>query len=203
MKEGLKKMTHSLHRRGTINDLKQDYVIIAMLATGVNDKTVYPDAKERQLRVGEIMKNNNPTNLLSEAGWKLSSVVQGCYSDINDIRNVLKTLKEEDLGISVVVSGLISEITDLCQEIGLNMHTVNLSLGEFGNKSKLPSDKILEITTMCGHHCISSQSVEHYVEQIKKGKISLEKAAEKLTSPCVCGIFNTNRAKQVLKELIE
>jgi len=196
-------MTHSLHRKGTVNDLKNDYVIIAMLAAGINDKSVYADAKQRQLRVGKIMKNNNPTNLLNEAGWRLSSVVQGCFSDINDVKNVLKTIKKEDLGISIVVSGLISEIKDLCQEIGLKMHTVNLSLGEFGKKSILPPEKTLEITTMCGHHCISSQSVEHYVEQIKKGKISLEKAAEKLTAPCVCGIFNTNRAKQVLNELIE
>ncbi len=196
-------MTHSLHRKGNINDLKKDYVILVMLAAGVNDKSVYADAKQRQLRVGEIMKNNNPTNLLSEAGWRLSSIVQGCFSDIIDVKNVLKTIKKEDLGISVVVSGLISEIKDLCQEIGLKMHTINLSLGEFGKKSLLPPEKTLEITTMCGHHCVSSQSVEHYVEQIKKGKISLEKAAEKLTAPCVCGIFNTNRAKQVLNELIE
>ena len=196
-------MTHSLHRKGIVKDLKKDYVIIAMLAAGVNDKSVFADAKQRQLRIGEIMKNNNPTNLLNEAGWRLSSVVQGCFSDINDVKNALKTIKEEDLGISIVVSGLISEIRELCQETGLKMHTVNLSLGEFGKKSILPPEKTLEITTMCGHHCISSQSVEHYVEQIKKGKISLEKAAEKLTAPCVCGIFNSNRAKQVLNELIE
>ncbi|TFG24089.1 MAG: hypothetical protein EU532_12875 [Promethearchaeota archaeon] len=196
-------MTHSLHRKGIINDLKNDYVIIAMLAAGVNDKTVYQDAKQRQLRIGEIMKNNNPTNLLNEAGWRLSSVVQGCFSDIADVREILKTIKKEDLGISVVVSGLISEIQDMCQDIDLTMHTVNLSLGEFGKKNILPSDKTLEITTLCGHHCISSQSVEHYVEQIKKGKISVEKAAEKLTAPCVCGIFNTNRAKQILRELVD
>lgn len=196
-------MTHSLHRKGTVNDLKNDYVIIAMLAAGVNDKSVYADAKQRQLRVGEIMKNNNPTNLLNEAGWRLTSIVSGCFSDIYDVKNVLKTIKKEDLGISIVVSGLISEIKDLCQEIGLKMHTVNLSLGEFGKKSILPPEKILEITTMCGHHCVSSQSIEYFVEQIKKGKISLDKAAEKLTEPCICGIFNTNRAKQILNEFIE
>ncbi len=196
-------MTHSLYRKGTIKNLNQDYVIIAMLAAGVNDKSVYDDAKERQIRVGEIMKKNNPTNLLAEAGWRLASIVQGCFSDISDVRNVIKTIKEEDLGISIVISGLISEIKELCKEIGLTMHTINLSIGEFGNKSLLPPEKTLEITTMCGHHCVSSQSVEHYVDQIKKGKISVEKAAEKLTAPCVCGIFNTNRAKQVLYELIK
>jgi hypothetical protein len=195
-------MTHSLYRKGNIKDLNQDYVIIAMLAAGINDKSVYTDAKERQLRIGEIMKINNPTNILNEAGWKLASIVQGCFTDITDVRNVLKTIKKEDLGISIVVSGLISEIKELCKEIGLKMHTINLSLGEFGKKSLLPPEKTLEITTMCGHHYVSSQSVGYYVEQIKKGKISVEKAAEKLTAPCVCGIFNTKRAVQVLNDLI-
>ncbi|MFX1338138.1 MAG: hypothetical protein ACFFDK_05990 [Promethearchaeota archaeon] len=196
-------MTHSLHRKGTIDDLKNDYVIIAMLAAGVNDSNIYPDAKERHLRIGEIIKKHNPTNLLREGAWTVSSVIQGCFSDINDIRSILKELKEADLGISVVVSGLISEIKNVCDEVGLNMHTVNLSLGEFGKKSLLPPEKIMEITTMCGHHCVSSQSVEHYANQIKERKITLEKAAEKLTAPCVCGIFNTQRAKQILNKLIE
>lgn len=196
-------MTHSLHRKGNIEDLKNDYVIIAMLAAGVNDASIYPDAKERHLRIGEIIKKNNPTNLLREGAWTVSSVIQACFSDINDVKNILKELKDADLGISVVVSGLISEIKRACNEVGLNMHTVNLSLGEFGEKSLLPSEKIMEVTTMCGHHCVSSQSVEHYANQIKQGKISLEKAAEKLTAPCICGIFNTKRAKQVLNKLIE
>ena len=196
-------MTHSLHRRGIIDDLKNDFVIIAMLAAGVNDKSVYTDAKERHLRIGEIMKKNNPTNLLREAVWTVSSVIQGCFSDINDVKSILKALKEEDLGISVVVSGLISEIKKACNDVGLKTHTVNLSLGEFGKKSLLPPEKTLEVTTMCGHHCVSSQSVEHYANQIKEGKISLEKAAEKLTAPCICGIFNTKRAMKVLNELID
>ena len=195
-------MTHSLHRKGKIDDLKNDYVVIAMLAAGVNDKNIYPDAKERHIRIGEILKKHNPTNLLREAGWSISSVIQGCFSNIVDIKNILKTLKEADLGISVVVSGLISEIKEACSEVGLKMHTVNLSLGEFGKKSLLPPEKTLEVTTMCGHHCVSSQSVDYYVELIKKNKITLEKAAEKLTNPCVCGIFNTKRAKVILNQIV-
>lgn len=195
-------MTHSLHRKGNISNLKNDFVIIAMLAANINDKNVFPDAKERHLRIGEIFKNNNPSNMLKEAGWSVSSIIQACFSNKEDVMNILKILKEEDLGISIVVSGLISEIREICKEVGLKMHTINLSLGEFGNKSLLPSEKTLEITTMCGHHCVSSQSVEYYVEQIKKNKITIEKAAEKLTAPCICGIFNTDRAIQVLKELV-
>ena len=100
-------MTHSLHRKGTINNLKKDYVIIAMLAAGVNDKTVYEDAKQRQLRIGEIMKNNNPTNLLNEAGWRLSSVVQGCFSDIADVKEIVKTI-----GITKVIKDLDAKLID-------------------------------------------------------------------------------------------
>ena len=193
-------MTHSLYRKGTIEDLKNDYVIISMLARGFNDKS--PEVKKNHLRLGEILKQHNPTNLLMEGAWKVSTVIQGCFSDIRDIKEILQIVKDEDLGVSVVVSGLISEVKNVCDEVGLKMHTVNLALGEFGKKELLPSDKTLEITTMCGHHCVSSQSIEHYVDQIKKGKISLEKAAEKLTSPCICGIFNTKRAIQVLNDLI-
>ena len=83
-------MTHSLHRRGKIDDLKNDYVIIAMLAAGVNDNSVYPDAKERHLQIGEIIKKNNPTNKLREGAWTVSSVIQACFSDISDVKNVLK-----------------------------------------------------------------------------------------------------------------
>ncbi|GAG75398.1 unnamed protein product, partial [marine sediment metagenome] len=80
-------------------------------------------------------------------------------------------------------------------------HTIHLSLGTFGRKELLPSEEILEITTMCGHHCISPQSVKYYVELIKSGKISVENAAKKLSKPCVCGIFNPTRAITLLNKL--
>ena len=111
------------------------------------------------------------------------------------------TEKKEDSGISIVISGLISEIQRAIEEVGLSMHTVHFSLGTFGKKELLPTEKVLEITTSCGHHCISAQSVEHYVDLIKKGKISIERAAEKLAKPCVCGISNTKRYVEILKEL--
>ena len=92
----------------------------------------------------------------------------------------------------------------MLREVDLTMHTVHLSLGTFGKKELLPSDeKVLEITTMCGHHCTSPQSVEHYADQIKSGKLTLEKAVEKLAKPCVCGIFNKSRATKLLEELIK
>jgi len=192
-------MTHSLHRLGTESDLKEDYVILAMVARGYNDNN--PEAREKLIKIGEILEQHNPTNMIIKPAWKVSTVIQGSFGNVKDVKDVLKVLKKKDLGVSIVVSGLISEITPVLKDIDLKPHTIHLSLGIFGKKDKLPSEEILELTMMCGHHCISPQSVENYVNLIKRGKISIEKAAEKLAKPCVCGIFNPNRAKMLLKKL--
>jgi len=195
-------LTHSLHRQGDLKDLKRDYVILAMLASEFNDNT--PESRENLLRVAKILTDSKPSNMMPEFAWKVSSVITAVYDDIKSVKMVLTRLKAEDLGISIVVSGLISEVKELLDEVGLNIHTVHLSLGVFGKKELLPKKKeILEITTMCGHHCISPQSVEYYVDLIKNGKISIEKAAEKLAKPCICGIFNISRAIEILNQLVK
>ena len=194
-------MTHSLHRKGNIEDLKRDYVIIAMLAAGINDK--YPDSRKKLIRIGEILNEHKPINIMSEIAWKISPIITATFTDIETVKKVMKTLKEENLGVSIVISGLLSEIQNIATKVDLNLHTVHLSLGTFGKKELLPSEKILEITTMCGHHCISSQSIEYYVQLIKNGNISVEEAAKKLARPCVCGIFNLSRAVQILNTLVE
>lgn len=192
-------MTHSLHRTGSEHSLKSDYVILAMFASGYNDKA--PDARDKMLKIADIMKIHNPVNILTEKAWRISSVISATYDNKEDVMNVLHELKEKDLGISIVVEGLIDEIKDIRNQVGLKLDSAHLSLGMFGKKNLLPGDKILEITTMCGHHCISPQSVKHYVDLINKDKISIEKAAEKLAKPCICGIFNTKRAIEILKDL--
>lgn len=194
-------MTHSLHRKGNIEDLKRDYVILAMLAAGINDK--YPDSRKKLIRIGEILNEHKPINIMSEVAWKISPIITATFTDVETVNKVMKTLKEENLGVSIVISGLLSEIQNIATKVDLNLHTVHISLGIFGKKELLPSEKILEITTMCGHHCISSQSVEYYVQMIKNGKISVEEAAIKLTRPCVCGIFNLSRAVQILNTFVE
>ena len=192
-------MTHSLHRLGNKSDLKEDYVILAMVARGYNDNN--PEARDKLIRIGEILEQHNPTNMIIKPAWKVSTVIQGAFDNKKDVEDVLNVFKKEDLGVSIVVSGLISEITQVLKDIDLKPHTIHLSLGIFGKKDKLPSEEILELTTMCGHHCISPQSVENYINLIKIGKFSVERAAEKLAKPCVCGIFNPKRAEMILKKL--
>ena len=195
-------MTHSLHRIGSIDALNEDYVVLACLAKDVNREK--PESRQKLIKIGEIMKKNSPINMIPEFTWKISPVLTAVYTNVESIRKTILELKKEDLGISIVISGLISEVKRVLNEVGLKMHTVHLSLGVFGKKELLPpQEKVLEITTMCGHHCVSSQSAEYYADLIKKGKISIEKAAEKLSQPCVCGIFNTKRAITILHELTD
>ena len=194
-------MTHSLHRKGKIEDLKGDYVILAMLASSIND--IYPDSRQKLLRVGEILNEYNPINIMPKPAWKISPVITANFSNIETVKEVLKVLKKEDLGISIVVSGLLSEVKEAVKEVDLNLHTIHFSLGTFGKKKLLPNEQILEITTMCGHHTVSPQSISYYVKSIDQGKITVEKAAKKLSKPCVCGIFNTSRAIQILTTLVK
>ncbi|MFX1278058.1 MAG: hypothetical protein ACFFA3_01485 [Promethearchaeota archaeon] len=193
-------MTHTLHRKGNQNDLKQDFVLLAMVARDINDN--YDDSRQKLIQIAEVMNNHNPINIMSEFGWKTSSTITAAFDNLESVKAVINQLKKDDLGISIVISGLISEIKDMLEELELNIHTVHFSLGTFGKNEELPGNKILEITTMCGHHTVSPQSISHYVELIKKQKITIEKAARKLTGPCVCGIVNSSRVIKILKSLV-
>jgi len=196
-------LTHTLHRKGIEKDLNRDYVILAMISAGVNDH--YDDVRQKMVKIGEIFNEHNPINIMSELGWRTSATITAAYNDIEIVNKIIQILKEEDLGISIVISGLISEIENVLKEVDLDIHTVHFSLGTFGHRKNeiLPSEKLLEITTMCGHHTISPQSITHYVNLIKRGKTTIEKAASKLTRPCVCGIVNTSRIIEILATLVK
>ena len=194
-------MTHSLHRKGIEKDLKSDYVILAMFASGINDK--YDDSRQKLIKIGEILKKRKPVNIMPEIGWRTSPTVTATFNNIKIVKKIIRELKKEDLGLSIVISGLISEIKKAVKEVDIGLHTIHFSLGVFGRKELLPEEKILEITTMCGHHTVSPQSITHYVKLIQQGKLTVAKAAEKLTKPCVCGIFNTERAIQILNTLVK
>jgi len=105
--------------------------------------------------------------------------------------------------LSVVVSGILDPVNECCQKAGLKRHTVEFSLGIWGKTEKLPSNDILEITTMCGHAMVSANLVESMLEDIKKGIKSPHDAAKELTSHCCCGVFNPARATKLLAAIAE
>ena len=125
------------------------------------------------------------------------------FSEYDDLVGVIKDLKEADLGICTVVSGIFDELFRACKEAGIKAHTINMSGGVHGRVDLLPDPWILEITTMCGHAAVSPYLVKHLLQMIKTDKISIDRASVEMAKQCVCGFFNVDRAKEILnKELL-
>ncbi|MCX8186642.1 MAG: hypothetical protein RMH77_06005 [Sulfolobales archaeon] len=207
-------MTHTHHRVGPIESLKKDYVVLVMASRLVK----YENEREKFKRIMEILARHNPVNLGNMVAgnkyWRdeeevvskfkeYGNIVHGVYTSGEQVKNVLKDLKEAELGLSVVVTGVYAEVFNILKEVGLKPHTVNLSLGIWGRTEKLPQKEILEITTMCGHCMVSPSLVLKMVAEIKKGHLSPASAAVELSKACVCGVFNVKRAEEVLRRLVK
>ena len=136
-------------------------------------------------------------------GLKGNGFVGTVFSDPAHLRDMLADMKERDYGISIVVSGLIDEVFSICEEVGLQHHTIDLALGVWGNKTLLPKAELMEITTMCGHALVSPSLIDDLVAQVRKGMLTAEKAATELAKPCVCGIFNQKRAAELIAQLAQ
>jgi hypothetical protein len=201
-------MTHSLHRYGTEENLKNDYVFYVR---GLKVK----DCRPQLLKIWEILSSEGPVNsrfMAEERNFAAAVDMKEVSRQLEDIRGfacvfsskdktkrVLKKLKEADLGLSIVVSGLIDEITQMAREVGLKPHTANLSLGVHGRgKSLLPEDKVLELTTMCGHGLVGSRLTEIVLDKVKAGEMAPKEASELIACQCPCGIFNLDRAEELL-----
>lgn len=207
-------MSHTLHRIKTETGKSDDYVVLIMPARGINNQNIV----ETYGKYMDLLIKFNPVNM---GGCKLGTLATNTYEEIRNnispeapmmhavfkdretLIQVMKALKEADYGYSVVVSGLVDDVGCCAKEAGIQRHSVDLTLGTWGDTSKLPPQEILEITTMCGHALISVNLVSKMIADIKKGIISPRKAAEKLAAPCACGIFNTDKAERLLSELAE
>lgn len=200
-------MTHTLHREG-VKEGSNDYVILAMVEG--NDSQKLDNLAEL---FGIILKHK-PINYTGKALfpnltdeqllqlYKRTKIGMAVFDKREALVQALKEIKDRELGISVVVSGLFSHIRVDCRKLGLPMHTVNYSLGVWGKREKLPDPKITEITTLCGHGLVSLNLVQFLVREIRRGKKTLEEAAGVLAQPCVCGVVNTTRVKELLKDMV-
>ena len=121
------------------------------------------------------------------------------YTSIDDVKGVLRDLKEADLGIAVVFTGLFEKVHEACEEVGTGPHTVNMSAGSFGRLDLLPEPKILELTTMCGHHMVSPYLVKHLINQVKRGRITVKDASVEMAKQCTCNFFNVERGIKLIE----
>jgi len=206
-------MSHSAHRYGTRENLKNDFVIYARTSRWVNREGCGPKLR----RILQIILSEKPVNFGSShsgrsfAGGLDPEAYAGtldkaygvacCFSDPEAVAGVLKKLKEADTGISIVVSGLIDEVKRIAEGIGLKPHTALLSLGIHGKKALLPSEGTLEVTTMCGHGQVARRLVEEVRNKVEAGTMTPEEGAHAIAQPCPCGIFNVDRCVRLLEKV--
>ena len=203
-------MTHSLHRSGDIESQKEDYVWFMYQTKGVNDVDIKPKALEF-IEVAEAVGSENWGDVKSgpklrysieEIKSKLSdkSRLRGIFTRKSQVVDFLKQIKAKDLGMSVIVTGVLSEVIPACKDAGVTPHSINYSLGVWGRKDKLPDDTTLSITTMCGHHMIPPKFVNYIIKRVKKGKMTPEDGAKELAEFCYCGIFNHIRCANIIEK---
>lgn len=205
-------MSHTLHRFGPEETFQNDFPFISRPAMKIN----HVGAAPKMRRVIEIALDHEPVNwgsLTTKQNLTIgfdredllnktedNSPAMGCFDDREKVVAVLKQLKEEDLGMSVVVTGLRDKVEDICREAGLTPHSADLSLGIFGATELLPEDETLCFTTMCGHAMLSAGLVRQIRKAVKDGRMTPEEGAKVLAKPCYCGIFNQTRAAMLLEQ---
>lgn len=207
-------MTHSLHREGPLDLLEKEFVLFIYPARGFN----YDGSGPKVKRLLEMLYTQGPVNLIATSLRRnlysgvtpeevLQSIKDGTkvfcvFTDRERLKNTLRQIKEMDEGISIMVSGLIDCVRNIAAEVGLNPHTINLSLGIHGRQDRLPPADIRQFTTMCGHGMISPRLVRDVLRRLKGGKINFWEGSLILAAPCTCGIYNPERSVAMLKDLV-
>jgi hypothetical protein len=206
-------LTHSLHRRGEVEDLEEDFIMLFLLSRIKPQGTfetmrqiwqVLSRYEHKLVNYGtpDPHRDGGQLHNLEELKTKADSrMIMAVFKDRENMTECLKEIVRKNLHVSLVISGLYKETGKACRESGLSPHTVNLSLGVHGNTRRLPEENVLEIHTMCGHAMVSSRLIVHMAEEIKKGRTTCREAAKELSRMCDCGIFNTYRAEKVLGKM--
>jgi hypothetical protein len=208
-------MTHTLHRQGCVQSLREDYVVF----TFVEEESVPGVLATHKARLAKrFPRGYAMLRSLKHVVVRMLRVIgirgpeeepeeelEGLFvlHSREELSNCVEMLKKANTGKSLVVSGLIDEVNGCLQELGLCPHTIQLSLGHFGKTELLPSEEVLEMTTMCGHHMISPRLVERLASDINKGRIASEEAADAMAKLCICGVFNRVRAAKAIEALVK
>lgn len=201
-------MTHSLHRSALSRPLDDDFVVFALAAQGVNSK----DAASKLRTIYKILRKHRPVNLADgfnsiytgksadeiEASIGDSAYPAAVYTSLDTVIKVLKELTGADQGMSVVVSGDYRKLIKAVKEAGLTPHTINLSLGVFGDYEGRTDPAVADIASMCGHGLVCQRRIKKAINEVKKGKQDAVSLARELASACTCGVFNPERAVRIM-----
>lgn len=202
-------MTHSLHRIGS--HLDQEIVFILTPSRGINAEGAEENIKKfldiivshQPVHYGDDRVGNRYTAGYDEITRNLEGItnIHAVFNSLEKAKQVLKDIVEADLGLSVVVSGLFETAKACCEASGIQYHSVEHSLGIWGDKARMPDEKTLEILTMCGHGLVSANLIKLMADAVRNNEKTAYEVAEEMAKLCLCGIFNTERAALTLTEM--
>jgi len=139
-------VTHSLHRSGRFQEM--DYVWLLYHVRGVNDQNLTERLRQAidiaeeagSVNWGDVKTGTIVSVSSEEIKAKLTekSRIRGAFSSQEQVTQFLQKMKQADLGLCVIIAGLLDKVFQSCEEAGLKPHTVNYSLGVFGKKELLP-----------------------------------------------------------------
>ena len=207
-------MTNTLHRQGTVEELKGDYVIFTTTARDITREGSGPKIREF-LR---ICQKYNPINTgsskkgnLLQDGMEVDELIAGLgdgatsaavFTDLGSLKKVIGELIEADLGISINVSGLLDGVQECCRAGGTERHSVEQSLGFWGANDRLPERDVLTINSLCGHGLVSFNFIHKMIDYVKMRRLTPAEAARTMGKACECGVFNTARAEKLLEKML-
>lgn len=220
-------MTNTLHRYGTPESFRDDYIIFAIPSKGKNEQDCIPKLKDF-LR---ICANHNPCNMGNgnrgsmapektlnpfahwnrdtNPDWK--SVIDGVekpgtvsavFSTREDAEACLKEVIEADSGISVNMSTSVENARTAAKDCGIKRHSVEYALAVNDPHDHLPNSQVLGLSTMCGHGMVSFNMAKKMLDMVREGRRTPEQAVTTLVRLCPCGVYNPERAKRLLEEAI-
>ena len=203
-------MTNTLHRKGTQEALRRDFVVFA-----TPTRSISPELPEKMRRFTEICLKHKPVNMAKVENMAMKRVdprrieeemrdeigITATFDNVEAVAALIADLNEADLGIPINVSGLLEEVSDCCKKAGRVRHSAEQSLGIFGRKDKLPSAGIVEINSMCGHGMVSFNLIKKVIDEVKLGRMTPGQGAYHLAKPCECGAFNPTRAEELLETI--
>jgi len=201
-------MTHAAHRMGRADGLKRDYNLLAMVSRKIEDKSAAVRLRKffRVVqRVGAVnigISKQGSIFLKStdelERGITSRSTVHATFDSEEKLCQAIEEVKKADLGLSVTAQGLFDGIERCCRKTGLSFHTVALSIGVLGPRELIPEPEVLAISTMCGHGFVTFGLAQKALDDVSTGRRDVDEVCRELARPCLCGIFNPARAREIL-----
>ena len=219
-------MTNTLHRFGDADSFRDDYIVFAMCSRGKNDEDSVPKLRRflemalsfnpvnlGDARNGGALRPSKSMNPLSHwkrdiqpdfraviDGFTVPTTAAAVFDNRVAAEDLLKAVREADLGLSVNISTSIDGAEQCCHAAGIHRHSVGYSLGFEGKTEHLPNEDVLKLSTMCGHGMVASSLAKKMIDWVKEGRRTPEQASSYLARFCSCGVYNPSRAIRILED---